>query len=351
MYKHFQRILLSLFLFLPIVVLAQSGDVPIPTESPKGIPAETPVSVLMETPSSVVSTPVTDDSVPRVTPTPVISSSTILLSPRPSSVILTTPGTTPIASVSPIPSPSNTTAQVSSNLVLDFVLAIVAGIFAIFGFSVYQRKTQKNNDPSTKFRTSKDDRCGSIRDLLEQKKKELEESLRNWPEEKIKSLAQGKVIGELKKNEDAKKVIETAESLKAKHDKLKKTIELLEKRYNLCILEFPSLNKIKTLKFKGFKAKLIAEGAKTATIRLFDEKDLKAGDNLELINSDDDKSFAKAEITEVIQKKLDEVDIIDLDGHEKWNNKEEMLESFKNYYGDKINLETIAKIIRFKIIK
>ena len=84
-------------------------------------------------------------------------------------------------------------------------------------------------------------------------------------------------------------------------------------------------------------------------MRLFDDKDLKVGDDLELINSDDGNVFAKAVIMDVINKKLAEVDDVDLDGHEKWNNKEEMLESLKKYYGDRVNLDTIVKIIRFNL--
>lgn len=106
---------------------------------------------------------------------------------------------------------------------------------------------------------------------------------------------------------------------------------------------------MKTLKFKDFKARWILEGSKTATMRLFDDKDLRVGDELELVNSDDGMVFAKATITEVIIKRLAEVDDIDLDGHEKWNNKEEMMESLRGYYGDKVNPDTEVKIVRFKL--
>ena len=234
-------IFIAFFLILPTQILAQSGDVPVttetpmPKETPASVPAETPISVPTETPASTISAPATAGSAPKVTPTPVSSVSTPFPSPRPSAVISTTPQTTPEASVgAEIQTLPNTTAQVSNNLVLGSTIALVAAISAAFGYVIYRGKTQKKND--------KDDRCGSIRELLEQKKKELETSMRNWPEEKIKALAKTTVSGELKKNEDAKKVIETAESLKYKHDKLKETIELLQKRYNLCMLELPSKN-------------------------------------------------------------------------------------------------------------
>lgn len=106
---------------------------------------------------------------------------------------------------------------------------------------------------------------------------------------------------------------------------------------------------MKTLKFKGFKAKWILEGVKTSTMRLFDDKDLQEGDRLELLNSDSGEIFSRATITEVISKKLDDVDDVDLDGHEKWDNKDEMLQSLKKYYGDKVNWDTMVKVVKFKL--
>src|SRR3989344_5456248 len=106
---------------------------------------------------------------------------------------------------------------------------------------------------------------------------------------------------------------------------------------------------MKTLKFKGFKAQWILDGTKTATMRLFDDKDLQVGDELELINSDNGEVFSKAVITEVIYKNLGEVEDVDLDGHEKWESREEMLGSLKKYYGDSVGLDTEVKIIKFKL--
>lgn len=108
---------------------------------------------------------------------------------------------------------------------------------------------------------------------------------------------------------------------------------------------------MKTLKFKDFKAKWILEGIKTSTMRVFDDKDLKEGDELELKDSDSGEVFSRAIITEVINKKLRDVDDLDLDGHEKWNSKDEMIESLKKYYGDKVNLDTMVKVVKFKLLK
>jgi len=107
---------------------------------------------------------------------------------------------------------------------------------------------------------------------------------------------------------------------------------------------------MKTLKFKDFKARWILERVKTATMRLFDDKDLQEGDELELVDSDSGEVFSMATITEVVSKKLEEVDDVDLEGHEKWDNKNEMLQSFKKYYGDKVNLDTMVKVVKFQLI-
>lgn len=106
---------------------------------------------------------------------------------------------------------------------------------------------------------------------------------------------------------------------------------------------------MKTLKFKGFKADWILEGTKTSTLRLFDDKDLHVGDELDLIDSDTGEMFAHAIITEIIQKTLGEISDIDLEGHEKWNSQEDMIKTHKLYYGDAVNTLSPAKIIRFKL--
>lgn len=92
------------------------------------------------------------------------------------------------------------------------------------------------------------------------------------------------------------------------------------------------------------------EGIKTSTMRVFDDKDLKEGDELELKDSDSGEVFSRAVITEVISKRLKDVDDVDLEGHEKWDNKEEMLLSLKKYYGDKVNWDTMIKVVKFKLL-
>jgi len=56
---------------------------------------------------------------------------------------------------------------------------------------------------------------------LDQKKKELEEMIKNYPENKLKYVAAEKILGK---------------NIKDKYDKLNEAIELIERRYDLCML-------------------------------------------------------------------------------------------------------------------
>jgi hypothetical protein len=107
---------------------------------------------------------------------------------------------------------------------------------------------------------------------------------------------------------------------------------------------------IKTLKFRPHLVKEILEGKKWVTWRLFDDKDLKKGDRLEFVNWETGEKFARAEITDARSKKLGEITEEDFAGHEKFENNEEMIKTYKKYYGDRVSSDTIVKIIEFKLI-
>ena len=107
---------------------------------------------------------------------------------------------------------------------------------------------------------------------------------------------------------------------------------------------------MKTIKFRDFLAEQVMSGEKTVTWRLFDDKDLSVGDEVELINWNTGEVFGKATLTGVKEKKLGDINEDDYVGHEKFESKEEMYETYKKYYGDKVNLDTIVKIIKFELI-
>jgi hypothetical protein len=108
---------------------------------------------------------------------------------------------------------------------------------------------------------------------------------------------------------------------------------------------------IKTIKFSKELVPLVISGEKTSTWRLFDDKDLGVGDDLEFINKETGEVFGHASILNIYEKKLGEMAEEDFDGHEKFENNEEMIEAYKKYYGERVDENTIVKIIRFSFVK
>ena len=72
---------------------------------------------------------------------------------------------------------------------------------------------------------------------------------------------------------------------------------------------------MKTLKFTPPLVKMILDGNKTTTWRLFDDKDSQPGDKLNLQNCETGKDFAKAKILEIQEKELGKLENADFDGH------------------------------------
>jgi hypothetical protein len=107
---------------------------------------------------------------------------------------------------------------------------------------------------------------------------------------------------------------------------------------------------MKTLKFRHNLAEEIVADRKTVTWRLFDDKDLKVGEGLELIDRESGEKFAEAKIVKIRVKKLGEIEDEDFEGHEKFTSKEEMLATYKKYYGDKVGWSAFVKIIEFKLL-
>ncbi|MEK7651891.1 MAG: ASCH domain-containing protein [Patescibacteria group bacterium] len=108
---------------------------------------------------------------------------------------------------------------------------------------------------------------------------------------------------------------------------------------------------MKTLKFKNHLVKEILEGRKTVTWRLFDDKDLRTGDMLALIDSSTGEKFAEAQIAKVREKTLGYIEEPDFADHKKHQTLEDMLKHFKGYYGDKVAKDTLVKIIDFRVTR
>lgn len=108
---------------------------------------------------------------------------------------------------------------------------------------------------------------------------------------------------------------------------------------------------MKTLKFTADLVDKILNGEKTSTFRLFDDKDLKEGDELSLINKETGVQFGTAKITSVKIKTLDSLTEEDWIGHHRFSSEEEMYKVFRTYYGDMVKEDTEVKIISFEFKK
>jgi len=105
---------------------------------------------------------------------------------------------------------------------------------------------------------------------------------------------------------------------------------------------------MKTLKFKHEFVKEILKGKKTSTWRLFDDKNLRNKDKLELIDQDSGKTFGEAVITDIQKKKIKELTDNELKNHG-YTSLGDMIDSHRVYYGSKVNLQTEVKIVNFKL--
>jgi hypothetical protein len=105
----------------------------------------------------------------------------------------------------------------------------------------------------------------------------------------------------------------------------------------------------KSLKFRDHLVKLVLEEKKDVTWRLFDDKDLSEGDEVDLINWNTKEKFGEATLIKVWEKKLRDLQDSDFDGHEKFSSNEEMYKTYRTYYGDRVGPDTVVKIIRFKL--
>ena len=106
---------------------------------------------------------------------------------------------------------------------------------------------------------------------------------------------------------------------------------------------------MKRIKFYEDLVPLILSGKKTSTWRLYDDKDLQVGDELEFVVTQTGKVFAKARIIKIRETTLGEITEKDFNGHETYKSREEMFETYKKYYGDKATPDAPLKMIWFKV--
>jgi len=100
-------------------------------------------------------------------------------------------------------------------------------------------------------------------------------------------------------------------------------------------------------------AKLIYSGEKKSTWRINDEKNVSVDDQIGIIdkvNPDDHSSWqiiGTGRVSEVLQKRLNDIEPGDLGVGEDFESKPQMLKTFRKYYGGDISEHTPVKIISF----
>ncbi len=95
----------------------------------------------------------------------------------------------------------------------------------------------------------------------------------------------------------------------------------------------------------------LLQGKKTKTWRMFDEKSLSIGDEVQFINADTSEPIAITTVTEMKEKKFGDIINADFDGHNPYSSREKMLETYRGYYGDKVDWDTSIKMLTFELKK
>lgn len=107
---------------------------------------------------------------------------------------------------------------------------------------------------------------------------------------------------------------------------------------------------MKQVKFHERLVPLIVSGEKTATWRLFDDKNLSVNDEIELLESGKTRPFATARITKVIEKPFVRLTAADKVGHETFKSDEDMYATFGEYYKTEVTGDTIIKVNWFQLL-
>jgi ribonuclease HI len=113
---------------------------------------------------------------------------------------------------------------------------------------------------------------------------------------------------------------------------------------------------MKQIKFNHTFAELIRQGKKTATFRMYDDKDLSVDDRVELLDKVDPKrpatwiSIGFGRIDSIVEKRLSAVTEDDLHECEQFDTREKMLATYRKYYGEQVTIDAPIKVIRFTLL-
>jgi ribonuclease HI len=110
---------------------------------------------------------------------------------------------------------------------------------------------------------------------------------------------------------------------------------------------------MKILKLNHQLAEYIQKGGKAITWRLYDDKDLSVNDEVELVDKVDPlrpvtwKVIGVARITKIIEKRLADTRSNEHEAQHQFTTQDQMLKTYKAYYGSDVSTDTPVKIIHF----
>jgi ribonuclease HI len=110
---------------------------------------------------------------------------------------------------------------------------------------------------------------------------------------------------------------------------------------------------MKKLKLDHETAEQVLKGEQWSTWRLFDDKDLSVNDGVELIdkvqpdNPETWHPIGIAVINKIIEKRLGDITPADAAGGAAFSSPDDMLRTFKQYYGPTVTLATPVKMVHF----
>lgn len=112
---------------------------------------------------------------------------------------------------------------------------------------------------------------------------------------------------------------------------------------------------MKTLKLEHKLADMVRKGSKTSTWRMYDDKDIRVNDQIELVDKVDPsnpetwRAIGTARVDMVLEKRLGDITDADAEGHGTYTSKAAMLHSFQQYYGPQVTFDTPIKMIHFTL--
>ncbi len=215
-----------LFLALPLMAFGQSDG----SARPDALSVEPQES---EAATSSALAPMPATTTPSSTPPAPPSEAVVSEAPRPTPPLLESTPTVSETATATVEMLHAEPAEEKTPMLWWGAAALA--LLGLAGAALFARGGQKNEKAG-------EEKCGSIKELLETKKRELEEMLKEWPEEKLKKQATQTLLDQARKDPQFAPLIAAGEKARERIGSLQKTIALLETRFDLCMLSLPPLD-------------------------------------------------------------------------------------------------------------